>query len=114
MHDIPFFIEKLKNTSIILPFQETILFIDTNYRFTPTAFQNGKQNNKAGENNGSCKVFSFAKLHDLTENETLLLFGEHYQDVINSPNGNNHANIRNFMEFGWSGITFEGDALELI
>ena len=44
-------------------FQETIAFIDENYHFTPTAFKNGNQHNNANENNGSCKIFAFAKLN---------------------------------------------------
>ncbi|WP_228411668.1 HopJ type III effector protein [Chryseobacterium sp.] len=27
-------------------------------------------------------------------------------------NVNDHQNIRNFMEFGWDGISFEGEALK--
>ena len=95
-------------------FQETIAYIDTNYNFTPTTFKNGNQINNAGDNNGSCKIFAFAKLHQLEKEETLALFGSYYfEDVLKNPNGNDHQNIRNFMIFGWDGISFEGDALEL-
>lgn len=110
---ISIFIDKLKSNPST-SFQEVIAFIDQNYRFTPTAFQNGNQHNGAGENNGSCKVFSFAKLQKLSKEETLLLFCEHYQEVLKTPEETNHANIRNFMQFGWNGIAFEGNALELI
>lgn len=44
--------------------------------------------------------------------ETLALFGDFYRnDVLKNPGGNDHQNIRNFMEFGWDGILFEGEAL---
>lgn len=95
-------------------FQDTIAYIDTNYNFTPTTFKNGNQINNAGENNGSCKIFAFAKIHQLEKDQTLALFGSYYfDDVLKNPDGNDHQNIRNFMIFGWDGITFEGDALEL-
>ncbi|MCL9809482.1 HopJ type III effector protein [Flavobacterium luminosum] len=93
-------------------FQEIIAHIDENYEFTPTAFKNGNQYNQAGENNGSCKVFSYAKMHNLSKEDTLLLFGQYYQDVLNTPEGTDHQNIRNFMVYGWEGITFEGEALK--
>ena len=92
-------------------FQDFIAFIDENYHFTPTAFKNGNHFNQAGENNGSCKVFAFAKLEQLNQEETLSLFGQYYQDVQNTPEGTDHQNIRNFMIFGWDGIQFERVAL---
>ena len=95
-------------------FQDTIAYIDTNYNFTPTTFKNGNQINNAGENNGSCKIFAFAKIHQLEKDQTLALFGSYYfDDVLKNPDGNDHQNIRNFMIFGWDGISFESDALEL-
>lgn len=95
-------------------FQEVIAFIDENYHFTPTSFKNGNQYNDAGQNNGSCKVFSYAKLNNLSKEETLLLFCEHYQDVLKTPKATDHQNIRNFMQFGWDGIIFDGEALQSI
>lgn len=103
-------IKKIKSQELI-SFQEVIAFIDNNYNFTPTSFKNGNQFNEAGQNNGSCKVFSYAKLNNLSKEETLLLFCEHYQDVLKTPEATDHQNIRNFMQFGWDGITFEGEAL---
>lgn len=93
-------------------FQKIIAHIDENYEFTPTAFKNGNQYNQAGENNGSCKVFTYAKMHNLSKEDTLQLFGQYYQDVLNTPEGTDHQNIRNFMVYGWEGITFEGEALK--
>ncbi|MDI9309283.1 MAG: HopJ type III effector protein [Limnohabitans sp.] len=93
-------------------FQEVLTHIDENYDFIPTAFKNGNQYNEAGQNNGSCKVFSFAKLNNLSKEETLALFCEHYQAVLDTPQATDHQNIRNFMEFGWDGISFDNVALE--
>lgn len=105
-------IQKLLNTATI-SFPEVIAFIDEKYNFIPTAFKNGNQYNEAGQNNGSCKVFSFAKLNNLNKEETLQLFGEYYNDVLKTPEANDHQNIRNFMQFGWDGISFEGEPLSL-
>ena len=107
------FLEKVKQTPTQITFPETIAVIEENYNFTPTAFQNGTQHNAAGENSGSCKLFSFAKLQNLSKEETLACFGAFYfKEVLGDPNGTNHQNIRNFINLGWDGIQFEGNALE--
>lgn len=114
MNNIENFLNKVKQNPELLTFQETIEVIESNYNFTPTTFKNGNQINNAGENNGSCKIFAFAKMHQLEKEETLILFGSYYfDDVSKNPNGNDHQNIRNFMNFGWEGIQFEGVALVL-
>lgn len=104
--------EQLENTPQEIQFNDVIAFIDEHYDFTPTKFINGNTLNEADQNNGSCKVFSFAKLNDLSKEETLSLFGTFYrEDVLQNPEGADHQNIRNFMNFGWEGISFEGKAL---
>ena len=106
------FLNKLKLEGKSVSFQDTIAVIDANYSFRPTAFSNGNQSNKAGENNGSCKIFAFAKWHQLDKLQTLSCFGSYYfEDVLENPGGNDHQNIRNFIEFGWDGIRFEEEAL---
>ena len=108
------FLNKVKSNPESITFQETIEIIESNYNFTPTTFKNGNQINNAGENNGSCKIFAFAKIHHLEKDQTLALFGSYYyDDALKNPNGNDHQNIRNFMTFGWDEISFEGEALEL-
>lgn len=103
-------INKAKKSETI-NFSEVLNAIDSAFEFTPTKFKNGAIINEANTNNGSCKVFSFAKLHHLDVTETLFLFGEHYQKVLQTPNEEDHQNIRNFMKFGWEGIHFEANAL---
>lgn len=104
--------EQLEKSSEEIMFKDVIAFIDEHYDFTPTKFTNGNTVNEANQNNGSCKVFSFAELNDLSKQETLNLFGEFYrEDVLKNHEGTDHQNIRNFMEFGWEGISFEGKAL---
>jgi hypothetical protein len=92
-------------------FKEVIEFIETHYQHQPTAFKNGEAYNEATQNQGSAKVFSFAQLHNLSKEDTLHLFAEHYQSVLNTPDGTDHQNIRQFMKHGWEGIVFEGQAL---
>ncbi|ASK32390.1 type III effector [Chryseobacterium sp. T16E-39] len=106
-------LEQLKESPETIQFKEVIAYIDENYDFTPTKFKNGNTVNEADQNNGSCKVFSFGKLNHLSEDEVLSLFGDFYrEDVLKNPGGNDHQNIRNFMEFGWEGIVFDGEALK--
>src|SRR6478735_878210 len=94
-------IEKLKANTIT--FKEVIEFIETHYQHQPTAFKNGEAYNEATQSQGSAKVFSFAQLNNLSKEDTLYLFAEHYQSVLNTPNGTDHQNIRQFMVHGWSG-----------
>jgi hypothetical protein len=102
-------LEKLKNNS--LPFKEVIAFIETHYNHQPTAFKNGALHNDENQNQGSAKVFTFAQLNKLDKADALLLFAEHYQAVLKTPDGTDHQNIRQFIIHGWSGIVFEGQAL---
>jgi hypothetical protein len=105
--------EQLEKAPHEIQFKDVIAFIDSHYDFTPTGFTNGNTVNEANQNNGSCKVFSFAKLNALSKDETLALFGDFYRtDVLQNPEGDDHQNIRNFIEFGWDGISFEGEALK--
>ena len=105
-------LEQLTLAPESINFPEVIAFIDANYEFTPTRFTNGNTVNEPGQNNGSCKVFSFAKLKGLDEKQTLSLFGDYYRkDVLGNPEGTDHQNIRNFIQFGWAGIQFDGVAL---
>lgn len=108
------FLQKVKQTPKEIQFSETIAVIEEHYDFTPTAFQNGLQHNSVGENSGSCKLFVFAQLQNLSQEETLSCFGAFYYDeVLGNTEGTNHQNIRNFMKTGWNGIQFEGEALTL-
>ncbi|RZA01791.1 MAG: HopJ type III effector protein [Sphingobacteriaceae bacterium] len=100
---------QLKQQSI--PFATVIEFIETYYNHHATVFKNGDAYNEATQNQGSAKVFAFAKLNNLSAADTLYLFAEHYQSVLNNPDGADHQNIRQFMANGWEGIAFEGEAL---
>lgn len=106
------FFTKLQQTPDQINFADTIATIDANYEFTPTAFRNGDLENAAGQNSGSCKLLSLAKLHNLSTEQTLHCFGDYYRtDVLLYPDATDHQNIRNFIRYGWDGVKFEGSAL---
>ena len=106
------FLQQLSDAPDSIAFADTMAVVDALYDFTPTAFSNGTTRNEAGQNNGSCKLFSFAKLHQLAPQQTLACFGDYYRkDVLGNPDGSDHQNIRNFMKTGWERIVFEGEAL---
>ncbi len=108
------FIQQNRNTRI--SFEQTMEVIAEYYHYQPILFTNGlgdnRLSNAAGTNEGSCKIFAFAKIHKLDQQQTLNLFGDFYwQDVMDNPEGNSHQNIRNFIKYGWPGIAFAGEAL---
>ena len=106
------FLENLQASPESIEFKDTMAAIDAAYTYTPSAFTNGDLVNQAGENEGSCKLFAFAKLNHLDEEKTLACFGAYYrEDVLQNPDSDNHQNIRNFMKTGWAGISFDKEAL---
>ena len=111
--DVSTYIEKVKTTPETLEFNELMALIEAKYTFTPAEFSNGDLINAADQNQGSCKLFTFAQLNGLSKEETLACFGAFYrEDVLQNPDADNHQNIRNFMQNGWDGIKFSSDALE--
>lgn len=97
-------------------FEDVIAYVNDHYEYTPTRFTNGRGTdaviNEAGKNEGSCRLFSLAKIKGLSEADTVQLFGRFYRDdVLKSPQGTDHGNIRNFLREGWAGIHFDGVAL---
>ena len=114
MNHLDKLLEAIQNNPETIDFKSVIEIIDNSYNFTPTGFKNGYTFNEENQNNGSCKVFAFASLHNLTANDTLQLFGDFYRkDVLENPTKEDHQNIRNFIKFGWSGINFDGEALKI-
>lgn len=88
-------------------FASTLAFIETWFDFTPSAFQNGSVANAVDQNQGSCKVFALAQLLKLTQDQALRCFGEHYRDVVATPDVDNHHNLRRLLKEGLADITFE-------
>ena len=112
--NLPQFLKLLDNPSNNVEFSDAIALINSLYEFTPTAFRNGDVENSAEQNHGSCKILSFGQMHQLNEQLTLRCFGEIYQAVLDSPQGDDHQNIRQFMLHGWKGVLFEASALTAI
>ncbi|HSC76172.1 MAG TPA: HopJ type III effector protein [Pseudomonadales bacterium] len=109
-------LQKIHQNPEGVSFDEVIATIKDCYQYTPTRFSNGLGEtcviNEAGQNEGSCRIFAFARLHRLDEKETLHCFGRFYrEDVLGNPDGNDHANIRHFMRDGWAGVVFDGEVL---
>ena len=106
--DLDSFRERLTSSPELIEFTDTIALINSLYEFSPTGFRNDTMFNPAGQNTGSCKIFAFARLHDLDEQQTLACFGAYYRaDVLKNPDADNHQNIRQFMKTGWKGIEFD-------
>ena len=110
--DINELIEQCRDAPQSVEFEQVMAIIDKHYNYTPSQFSNGSIKNPAGSNEGSCKIFAFAQLNNLSEMETLSLFGRYYRDdVMGHPEGNDHENIRNFLLDGWLGIKFDNIVL---
>ncbi len=109
------FLNKITHNRLI-SFDESMAVIADYYAYQATEFSNGIGEdtliNAAGTNEGSCKIFAFAMLHQLTVDQTLQLFGDYYrEEVLNDPQGSSHQNIRTFIKYGWDGIAFKHLAL---
>lgn len=105
-------LSKIFNQPEQISFDETIDAITQYYLYTPSRFSNGSSGDcivsEAGSNEGSCKIFAFAKINNLSKQQTLHCFGDYYRhDVLQNPQSKDHANIRNFIIHGWQGIQFD-------
>ncbi len=106
------FLTQLNQMPETIEFTDTMAVIDELYDFTPVRFHNGGFINEVGDNLGSCKLLTFAKLHRLNEAEVLACFGAYYRDdVLQHPDNKDHQNIRHFMQTGWQGVRFDALAL---
>jgi hypothetical protein len=109
-------IKRIRSKPQQVEFNEVMETISTYYHYTPTRFTNGVGServvNAAGTNEGSCKLFAFGQLNQLSQEETLACFGHYYrEDVLGHPDNKDHINIRTFICSGWNGITFDGQVL---
>ena len=68
-------------------------------------FKCGDLFNKPNENTEAAKIFSFALMTKMSEEQTLRLFGEVYRDLASD--GKDHPNLRIFAKNGWSKVSFE-------
>ena len=90
-----------------ISFQLVMNAIDELYDISEVPFSVGDVKSEAGKNMGSAKIFSFGKISGLNEEVTLHLFGNYYRkDVLENPDGSDHANIRAFIQGGWKCVDF--------
>ncbi len=107
--ELELFLNRLETQPKTVEFPDVIELINSLYTYIPTAFRNHDIHSEAGQNTGSCKIFAFARLQEMSEEKTLSLFGAFYRaDVLKNPDGDSHPNIRQFMKTGWEGIEFDG------
>lgn len=88
-------------------FAETLSFIEQHFFYTPSAFRNGDIQSAASENQGSCKILALAMLWQLSAQEALRCFGEHYRALQQEPDGHSHPNLRRIVRDGLQQIEFE-------
>lgn len=106
-------LEDINSNPQNIDFNDVVALIDTQFLFTPTRFTNGSATNEANQNHGSCKILALGRQLALDKSQTLALFGRFYtRDVLENPQGNDHANIRNFMVSGHDGVTFDSFPLK--
>lgn len=99
----------LRNQEI--KFSDVLSYIENNYNYTASAFTNGTAINAVDQNQGSAKIFGLGLLENLSKEDTLTLFAEHYQSVLNTPEDADHQNIRQFMQNGWDGVKFDNPTI---
>lgn len=93
-------------------FETTLAFIDKHYDFSASAFNNGGVINGSDENQGSCKIFALAQLLELNKEQALACFGQHFRDVLATPDTDNHHNLRRVLKDGLDNISFDHFPLE--
>lgn len=100
----------MRNT---LPFSSSIFNIHNEYKYTPKPFEIEYIRSEGKGTEGSAKILAYAQINNLNTEQTLFLFGEHYQNVLDTPNGDNHKNIRALIKYGIAKVTFpEGYPIE--
>ena len=92
-------------------FDDVINTINNEYTYTPSKFTNGLGDdivtNESKTNEGSCKILAFATLNELSTEQTLSCFGKYYrEDVLQHPDGTDHANIRVLMKYALDDVFF--------
>ena len=83
------------------------------YLIEPQEFEVGSYHNALGDNLDTLAIIGYAEVHHLTDSETLAMFCEAYTEVLNSPDGDNHPNIRAFMDVGHKGFRLKFFPLQL-
>jgi aspartokinase len=94
-------------------FSDVLKEINNDYFYSPNGFVVGENKNDSSQNQGAARVLSYAKLKNLSLQQTLELFCEHYIEVLDTKNSNSHQNIRELIKCGLEGVKFDDDVLVL-
>ena len=110
MSPLEAFVAQLHNEQHL--FSQTLAFIAEHYHYQASSFSNGRLENPAGQNEGSCKTLGLALLEGFSLEQSLRAFGEHYRAVLANPEGSDHGNIRALMGSGLAGVRFTQPSLQ--
>lgn len=86
-------------------FADTLAFIEQWYHYQPSAFSFDGLASTLEQNQGSCKIFALAQLLNLSQQQTLQCFGEHYRN-LNSATAPLHANLNKLAKQPLSNLEF--------
>ena len=109
-------IERLRLAPEHVSSEGVVAFIKDRFDDTPAGFAVGPVDDRivsaAGDNEGSCKISTFARLNGLTDAQTLACFGRYNRDAVpGHPDGTDHPNIGAFMRHGLDAAAFEKQPL---
>lgn len=93
-------------------FADTLKFIDDWFVYSPSTFSFHQLHSQANENQGSCKILALAQFAQLTPQQALLCFGEHYRQLPQLPL-DSHLNLRQLAKQGLTQIQFAHFPLQL-
>lgn len=88
------FIKTLEDARVFLGIQDGG---PNSFRAIPFQVDGGPEN-LAGENTGALTILWYATSKHLKVSDTLTLFGEHFEAVVQDPDGTSHPNIRALMK----------------
>jgi len=96
-----------------MKFSDTQDLINKDYNYEANGFTIGDIYNDKNSNQWSGRILSYAIINKLNTIETLKLFGEYYQEVLDNPNADSHKNIRALMKYGIESAKFDNNKLLL-
>ncbi|MBT3852888.1 hypothetical protein HOF65_02590 [bacterium] len=99
-------VTKSLDNKLLWPFNATIFFIHSEYEYEAKPFSIAGKESKAGQNEGTAKILAFSIDNGLNLQDTLLLFGDFFQEVNDDPEGVEHENIRLLMANGLESVKF--------
>lgn len=99
------FAEDVKANKLQPSMQDSLALVDKHYNYFEVPFSCAEVQNKANENIEAAKLFCFALMTQMNEEQTIRLFGGE---------GNmNDKNLQAFKKYGWSKVSF-GSGLAIV